>query len=1187
MTGKPTYEELEQRVKELGKICRENTDASALEHKTERKRSEEDRRKSERRYRHLLEGLPDIVWSFSDKRGILFASGRVEKIIGYSPEYLYKNPWLWNQSIHPDDKNDVDKAIACFAAGKDLDVEYRVKDASGNWLWFHDRSIDRRMEGDEVIIEGISTDITERKLAEETLIKEKEMAQTYLDIAGVIFVAINRLGEVILINKKGCEVLGYDEKYILGKNWFDHFIPAWSKEELIPVSKKLLNGDIQLEEYHENLILTKTGEERIIAWHNTILRDDEGNIIAHLSSGEDITERKRAEEALRQAENNFRRSLDDSPLGVRIVTMKGETIYANRAILEIYGYDSLDELRTTPVKKRYTPESYAEFRIRKKKRQQGVYSPPEYEISIVNKNGEVRHLQVFRKEILWNGERQFQVIYRDITKRKLAEDALRESEERFSTIFNSSPVSIAIARVKNQQLFDVNDAWQIITGFTKEEAIGRSPIELNLWINPDERNRLINRLLEEETVDDLEVQIRHKSGRVIDMLMSGKLIDIAGEQFLLTLAQDITEQKRIMDLLRESEQRYRGLFDSSLIGVSQALPNGRLIAANQSYASMYGYDTPQEMMKEVTDIGKQLYANLNDRRAVLQELSEKGVLKPREFAVCRRDGTQFFVMVAASEVRDADGRLLCYQATHIDVTDRKRMEEELRISEALYRELFENCGAAITIVDQNGKYLLINEMAAKAFGKSPKEIMGKSICDFFQEALANIHLRANRILIENGGSREYEETLMLPVGERTYRIIDRCIKDAKGHNIAIQGSSIDITDRVMAERERECLQSELFQSRKMETLGTLVAGVAHEINNPINTIMNNAPLLRRVWKDLLPLVEERAEKEPGRRYGGLTASFLKENLDQLISDIDMAANRVASVVKGLKDYSRKTTPLKKQQVDINVAVENAIRLAGSTVKKSGITLALDLTPNLPSINADLQNIEQIIMNLMVNAVQAIEHDHGEIRITTTHNKNQGTIVLSVQDNGKGISPAISDKIFDPFFTEWQSKGGTGLGLPITQNLVKANDGEITFKSRMGKGTAFLVSFTVERKKKAFKILLVDDNEAVLEIVKQALTIERHYMVEQASGGNEALIKIGIYHPDLLILDIFMPQMDGVEVCRAIQKHPELYDLKVIIFTGYPEHEKVKEVAEMGFTKVIAKPFQLQEFLKEVDRMLRI
>jgi len=161
----------------------------------------------------------------------------------------------------------------------------------------------------------------------------------------------------------------------------------------------------------------------------SFIRDKNGKPVSILGEGRDITERKQMEDSLQKSEENFRHSLDDSPLGVRISTIEGETIYANRAILNIYGYDSIEELKKTPIEERYTPESYAEFQARKKKRSLGEFGPSEYKISIVRKNGEIRHLQVFRKEIFWNDKKQSQVIYQDITLRRQAEEKLNETLE--------------------------------------------------------------------------------------------------------------------------------------------------------------------------------------------------------------------------------------------------------------------------------------------------------------------------------------------------------------------------------------------------------------------------------------------------------------------------------------------------------------------------------------------------------------------------------------------------------------------------------------------------------------------------------------------------------------------------------------------------------------------------------------
>jgi signal transduction histidine kinase len=382
-------------------------------------------------------------------------------------------------------------------------------------------------------------------------------------------------------------------------------------------------------------------------------------------------------------------------------------------------------------------------------------------------------------------------------------------------------------------------------------------------------------------------------------------------------------------------------------------------------------------------------------------------------------------------------------------------------------------------------------------------------------------------------------------------------------------------------------QQQLHQAQKMETLGTLVAGVAHEINNPINLIMYNLPLIEKVWSDLLPVLMEQKERAPLQKYGGFTYDFLEDNLSQLVADMDMAANRIAKIVSDLKNFSKQSNVAEKSTVQVNAAVKNAIRLAQTTLRKSGVRIQLDLDENLPLIEGNLQSIEQIILNIIINAIQAIDHTAGIVRIKTGFQRKGARIYLQITDNGGGISPAIADKLFLPFVTDKQVEGGTGLGLSVTYGLVQAHEGDISFETRQGKGTTFTVSLPTFLKGKAIKILIVDDDQAIREMLIEALTLNRDqpYLIEEAANGIEATIKLGTYRPDLLILDIFMPEMDGLEVCRIIKNEPELSDMQVIVSTGYPDHTKLDEMAKMGFTNVISKPFDLMDFVKKVEDIL--
>jgi len=413
---------------------------------------------------------------------------------------------------------------------------------------------------------------------------------------------------------------------------------------------------------------------------------------------------------------------------------------------------------------------------------------------------------------------------------------------------------------------------------------------------------------------------------------------------------------------------------------------------------------------------------------------------------------------------------------------------------------------------------------------------------------------------------------------------DYLIKGQVEINLLVRAMRYAI-ERKRAEEALQRSQEQLHQGEKMKALGTLVAGVAHEINNPINLIMFNIPLLKKIWHDFQPVLKEHADREIDSRYGGLPYDFIEENLSQLLSDMEMAASRVAKIVTDLKNFARQSDVADKKPIQINMAVKNAMRLASTTLRKSGIHLKLSLGNNLPLMEANLQSIEQIVLNLIINAIEAINHDRGRVVVETGFQQKDKRIFISISDNGRGIDPSISDKLFDPFVTDRQTEGGTGLGLSITYKLVEAHDGEITFQSEKGKGTTFTVFFPTKLREKAAKILVVDDEASFRNLLTEALATDRPWLVDEACNGVEACIKLGTYRPDVLILDIFMPEMDGVEVCRTIKRERELSDIKVIITTGFPSHPKVKEIARLGFTHIYAKPIKLQDLLKAVEKCL--
>ncbi len=389
---------------------------------------------------------------------------------------------------------------------------------------------------------------------------------------------------------------------------------------------------------------------------------------------------------------------------------------------------------------------------------------------------------------------------------------------------------------------------------------------------------------------------------------------------------------------------------------------------------------------------------------------------------------------------------------------RRRDGELLQDANRLLETILDNAGMQIALLDRDLTYVRVNGPYAAFRGLRPAEMTGRGF-DVFPEAPET--LGTLREALASGESRfALAQPLAGPEGSGgSVTYWDWTLVPVQGADAGPDGLILmlkEVTDRLETEKALARSREALLQAQKMEALGLLVAGVAHEINNPVNQIMFNTPLLQRVWQDIEPGLRTWSLEHPQETYGGLSFEFLRENMPQLLANMDMAANRIARIVSDLKQFSRNPSMRDKGPVQLNSAVQNAMRLAQSTLRKAGASLRADLDESLPLLKGNIQNLEQIVLNLLINAFQAMDGRTGEVRVRT---RAAGAhLHLSVSDAGRGVPDAIADRIFDPFVTDRQGEGGTGLGLSVTHDLVRAHDGEIRFETRQDGGTTFHVSF---------------------------------------------------------------------------------------------------------------------------------
>ena len=773
-----------------------------------------------------------------------------------------------------------------------------------------------------------------------------------------------------------------------------------------------------------------------------------------------------------------------------------------------------------------------------------------------------------------------------VFERKETEKNLAESERRLSTLMNNLPgMAYRCLNNKNWTMKFLSSGCDRLTGYPKEELLNDKSLTFNDIILPEDRDyvaKSIQKQLDKDQPYQLEYRIKTKDGKQKWVWEQGRAIQINGADYLEGLILDITERKKAEQQLKKSEKRYRALFNSSHDAImTLEPPDWKFTSANPTLLDMFKIKKehdfiglrPADISPEQQPGGEK---SCQKAKRMLKKAMDKGV-NFFEWQHKRFDGEEFPATVLLNRVALEDRTFL--QATIRDITERKKAEEALKKSEQKYHSLIQQSNDAIYLLYDN-KFEIINQKFEELFGITQKEANAP---DFnFMELVAPksravVKQRMKALSSGEEPPSRYEFTALdKNKNELEVEVSVSYISYKKG--IATQGILRDIT-------ERKKMQQQLQQSQKLESIGNLAAGVAHDFNNILTVIQGNAQMAEGEVEQNSPL-----------------NNYLHNIID--------SSKRAASLTEQLLLFSRKQA-MDFGPLNLNSSIRDILKMLDRLIGEH-IKIKTNLADNLWTIKADKNNIEQVIMNTAINAQDAMP-EGGTLTISTEnmtipapgqqqkeHSEEGEYVRLIIEDTGIGIEEKNIDKIFDPFFTTKGMAKGTGMGLSVVYGIIKKHRGWINVESQPGQGTKFLIDFpaidgetTDEEEKKIHidqlsgdgeSILFIEDNPDVIKVGRIILQ-DNGYNVESATNASEALEKFKSKKDryNLIISDVVLPDKTGLELVELIKNIKN--DIPVILCSGYTdEQSKRQEIYERGY-KFIQKPFNIEEMLRAIKSSL--
>ena len=791
--------------------------------------------------------------------------------------------------------------------------------------------------------------------------------------------------------------------------------------------------------------------ERLVAERTAELNAANASLVA------EIEERKRVESALRMEKETARLYLDIARVGFVALDPGGRITMANDYLCRALGYPE-EELIGLSWQDFLLPDDGQPGGMRRRSLAGGQFSYRESPLR--TRSGETRLFAwndvCLRSEsgallgLLCSGEDITEAVKADKQRRKS-----RRQQDFFAAVLHNTPLAMVYFVVDDDRIriLDWNNSAEKIFGWSKKEVLGRNFFEFLPY--GEDIARVVEtcrHLKENPGAHNMVNRCNSKFGelRMIDWFNHSFTEAGTGRLYVVSLGHDITARHAYEERLRKSEEHLRTIADFTFDWEEWRAPDGSYLYVSPSCERVTGYSRQEFLHNGMLTLE---ITHPEDRGIVVGHLRNLADQAPCmiDFRIVTRDGKVRWISHRCQPVYGVAGEWLGRRGSNRDITDRKDAEQRLLESRNMLQLVFDGIREPLLLMETGGTVLIMNSAACAYFRIEPGEARGRRCRDL---TCHGERCRDCRILdaMLQGKSTGYERQGLFDPG-RVEQVSVEMIRPAGEHPAMAIVRIRDIT------REKQ-IEKDLLQADKMIALGTLVSGVAHEINNPNNFISLNISLLQEVWASLDPVLERYHREYGDFLAGGLPYGEMKAEIPNLLAGIEAGARRIQKIVKQLRDYSLPGPGLLEENLQLNEIVRQALALIDKKIARATARFSVSYGSGLPPLSGSSQKLEQVVINLVLNACQSLPDRERAVRVGTACDREGGTVSLVVEDEGCGMAESVVAQIMNPFFTTKRDIGGTGLGLAVSSRIVAEHNGRIDVKSVPGAGSTFTVRLPI-------------------------------------------------------------------------------------------------------------------------------